>query len=466
MNPRSLAVLLLACFLSAAAGVFGTARYLAPTNRAPVPADPSRDDLRLRTFASSSPTSFISAAERVTPAVVFVRSYLKRSLLSDLQDERTTTGSAVIVSPDGFIATNNHVIEGARRIRITLQDRREFDAEVIGVDESTDLALLKIDAENLPNLMFGNSDSLRVGEWVMAVGNPFSLNSTVTAGIVSAKGRSIDVLEPDDRIESFIQTDAAVNPGNSGGALINTAGELIGINTAIITNSGRHEGFAFAIPGNLANRVIRDLRDYGEVKRAVLGVWIQGINDAQAKQLNLPAARGALITNLTPEGPAARAGLQVGDVMTAINGVEINSSPQMQEQLSRYRPGQRIRVTYIRNGAIEERNILLRDKSNRPGQLVGERSDDLLHRLGFEVRGLTPSELRAYGAGGVRVISIFRHSPVESANMETGFVIQSVNGERVSNLDQFLRLLRRSDRPLLGGLYDGYEGEYFYRLEP
>lgn len=424
------------------------------------------DDLRLRTFASSSPTSFISAAERVTPAVVFVRSYLKRDLLGDLQGERTTTGSAVIVSPDGYIATNNHVIEGARRIRITLEDRREFDAEVVGVDESTDLALLKIEADGLPNLMFGNSDSLRVGEWVLAVGNPFSLNSTVTAGIVSAKGRSIDVLEPDDRIESFIQTDAAVNPGNSGGALVNTAGELIGINTAIITNSGRHEGFAFAIPGNLADRVIRDLRDYGEVKRAVLGVWIQGINDAQAKQLRLPSARGALITNLTPDGPAARGGLQVGDVMTAINGVEINSSPEMQEQLSRYRPGQRIRVTYIRRGASLNLSILLRDKSNRPGQLVGERSDDLLHQLGFEVRGLTPTELRQYPEGGVRVISIFRHSPAESTNMEAGFVITSVNGEGVTSLDRFLRLLHKNSNPLLGGLYDGYDGEYFYQPAP
>lgn len=466
MTARSIALLLSACFLSALLGVGVASFYLRPLAPPEAPAvNPSRDDLRLRTFASSSPTDFITAAESVRPAVVSVRSYLRDALVDGLDQQATVSGSAVLISSDGYLVTNNHVIEGARRVRVTLGDRREFDAGVIGVDEPTDLALLKIEASNLPSLMFGNSDSLRVGEWVLAVGNPFSLRSTVTAGIVSAKGRSIDVLETDDRIESFIQSDAAVNPGNSGGALVNTAGELIGINTAIITNSGRHEGFAFAIPGNLARRVLNDLRDYGEVKRAVLGVWIQGINDAQAKQLRLPSTRGALITDLAPGGPAMLGGLEVGDVLTALNGIEINSSAEMQEQLSRYRPGQRIRVTYVRNSRTRKLTILLRDKSNRPGKLVGERSDDLLHRLGFEARSLSQTEALQYPGGGVRVISVFRDGPVAATNMKAGFIIETVNGQPLYNIQHFVDLVRQSsDALLFKGVYDGYEGEYYYQL--
>lgn len=258
MKPNDLLILLCCCLCTAVFTVAGTYLFLAPAAAPPTVApatmiNPRLEDLRLRTFTSSSPTDFIAAAEVVTPAVVFIRCFGQRTSRLEPNARITTTGSGVIIDKEGFIATNNHVIEGAERIRVLLGDKREYDAEVIGVDESTDLALLRIRPTGpLPSLAFGNSDSLRVGEWVLAVGNPFSLNSTVTAGIVSAKGRSIDVLEAADRIESFIQTDAAVNPGNSGGALVNTNGELIGINTAILTNSGRHEGFAFAVPGNLA----------------------------------------------------------------------------------------------------------------------------------------------------------------------------------------------------------------------
>ncbi len=463
--PKPL-LLLFACFCSALLGVLvgGLVQLRAPAEQ--VSYNPNRDELRLRTFASSSPTSFIKAAELVTPAVVAVRAYSKPGLGGERIRERTTAGSAVIISPDGYIATNNHVVEGARSIRITLEDRREFDAEIVGVDATTDLALLKIEATELPSLMFGNSDSLRVGEWVLAVGNPFSLNSTVTAGIVSAKGRSIDVLESDDRIESFIQTDAAVNPGNSGGALVNTAGELIGINTAIITNSGRHEGYSFAIPGNLAYRVLNDLREFGVVKRAVLGAWIQALNDAQARRLKLASARGALITDLTPGGPAARGGLEVGDVLTEINKVAINSSAEMQEQLSRYRPGQRVRVTYLRNGRERQLTILLRDKANRPARLVSERADDLLHRLGFEVRSLTQGEKERTPDGGVRVISIFRDSPVAETNMNAGFIVTRVNGKPIYSARHFADLLAGTpDSLVFRGVYEGYDGEYFYRPE-
>jgi S1-C subfamily serine protease len=300
---------------------------------------------------------------------------------------------------------------------------------------------------------------------VLAVGNPFSLNSTVTAGIVSAKGRSIDVLESKDRIESFIQTDAAVNPGNSGGALVNTNGELIGINTAILTNSGRHEGFAFAIPGNLASRVLADLEHYGEVKRAHLGVYIQAVNDAQAKSLGLASASGVLITNLTPNGAALRAGLEVGDVMTALNGVAISSAPKMQEQLSRYRPGRKIRINYIRNGRKRSTTAQLRDKENKAKALVSHQEEDLLHQLGFEARSLTGEEEKLFPKGGVKVLSIFRDSPVEATNMNLGFIITAINEEPVTSVADFMRLIGREGELLFKGRYLGYEGDYFYQVE-
>ena len=455
MTPRPLWTIVAVAFFSALLGVVAGRYYLGPADSG-AGEGTSVTVARPGTFAGSAPTDFIGASERVIPAVVSVHAYHS--------GQSVTSGSAVIISANGYIATNHHVVEGARRIRVTLQDRREFNAKVIGVDESTDLALLKVEAKGLAAATFGNSDSLRVGEWVLAVGNPYSLNSTVTTGIVSAKGRSIDVLRTDDRIESFIQTDAAVNPGNSGGALVNTAGELIGINTAIITNSGRHEGYAFAIPGNLARRVLNDLRDYGEVKRAVMGAWIQGINDAQAKLLRLPSARGAVITDLTPDGSAARSGLELGDVLIAINGTEINSSPEMQEQLSRYRPGQRVRVTYIRNGRTRERNILLRDKSNQPGLLVSERSDDLLQRLGLQIRGLTYEEYARFPAGGVKVVGVDPNGPIDRLNMRPGFIINGLNGRPVANVEQFVLELSSRDVYLIKGGYADAPAEYYFQL--
>ena len=464
MTLKSGWTLIMVAFFAALLGVVAGRYLIDPATEAQWKQE--REELRLRTFASSAPTDFIAASEQVIPAVVSVRAYNSEGFASGLHGGTVTSGSAVIISANGYIATNHHVVEGAKRIRVTLQDRREFNARLVGADGSTDLALLKIEAEGLAAATFGNSDSLRVGEWVLAVGNPYSLNSTVTTGIVSAKGRSIDVLRADDRIESFIQTDAAVNPGNSGGALVNTAGELVGINTAIITNSGRHEGYAFAIPGNLARRVLNDLRDYGEVKRAVMGAWIQGINDAQAKLLRLPSTRGAVITELTPEGSAARSGLELGDVLVAINGVPINSSPEMQEQLSKYRPGEKVRVTYIRNGRTRKRNVLLRDKSNQAGLLVSEQSVDLLQRLGLAVRGLTYEEYAAFPSGGVKIVATDPQGPIGRMNVRSGFIVEGVNGRPVSNVEQLLLELSSRETYLIKGRYAADGGEYYYQVTP
>ena len=243
------------------------------------------------TFFSSAPTDFTVAAEVATPAVVNIRALLESgNTIWGSSSLTGSSGSGVIMSPDGYVVTNHHVVERSREIKVTLADKRQYEARLVGSDPSTDIALLKIDEFDLPFMLFGNSDSVRVGEWVLAVGNPFNLESTVTAGIVSAKGRNINILGGVTSIESFIQTDAAVNPGNSGGALVNTAGELIGINTAIITESGSYEGYSFAVPSNLVQKVIRDLQEFGEVQRAFLGVNIEDLDGEIAREIGLPNA--------------------------------------------------------------------------------------------------------------------------------------------------------------------------------
>lgn len=416
---------------------------------------------------SIEPTTFSIAAEQATPSVVAVRAYSRAFSRHEPNAERSAmSGSGVIISSDGYIATNKHVIDGASRISIRLDDRRSFDAEVIGIDGPTDLALLRIRARQLPFLQFGNSDSLRVGEWVMAVGNPFQLENTVTAGIVSAKGRSIDVLEGEDRIESFIQSDAAVNPGNSGGALISTRGELVGINTAIITNSGRHEGFAFAIPGNLAQRILADLRQFGEVQRAVLGAYVRSISGDQARQLRLPATQGAIITGIRRQGAAELAGLREGDILLAINDANINSPAELQEQLSRYRPGEQVTVSYIRNRTHRSIVVRLLDKANRSQNLAVYRYDQL-RRYGFEVSELRPEEIEKLGTNGLKVISILRNSPVEDANLEVDFVITHINNEPLQSITELLAALDSvpaSGYHRLRGKYPDYSGEYYYEL--
>lgn len=432
----------------------------------------SNDDLfsgvPQRTFLASTPTDFTTAAEAVTPAVVNIKS-LQGSSNNDFwwggSSFGASSGSGVIISPDGYIITNNHVIEEGTDIEVTMNDNREFSAKVIGYDPSTDLALLKLTIEeddNLPYLTFGNSDSLRVGEWVLAVGNPFNLESTVTAGIVSAKGRSIDILEDDYSIESFIQTDAAVNPGNSGGALVNTNGELVGINTAIITRSGRYEGYSFAVPANLARKVIRDLRDFGEVQRGILGVGIEPVNNRRAKQLGLNTVEGIYITRVTESGGAEEAGIESGDVIMSINGIKTSTIPELQEQVGRYRPGNTIEVEYIRNGRTYQTKITLRNKSNTT-ELTGHKDDDLLQGLGFEIRNLSSKESRRLKTTGVKVISIYRDTKIERTNMDPGFIITKIDDTPIKSVDDVINVLEKATgKVMLEGVYENYPGEYYY----
>lgn len=268
-------------------------------------------------------------------------------------------GSGVIISPDGYIVTNNHVVENAQDITVTLNDKREFPATIVGTDPQTDLALVKIECDGLPTLTFGNSDEVRIGEWVLAVGNPFNLTSTVTAGIVSAKARNLDILGENTSIESFIQTDAAVNQGNSGGALVNASGELIGINSAIASHTGYYTGYSFAIPSNIARKVVGDLKEYGMVQRAVLAVTIQEVDNNVAQELNLSQVKGVCITSVADDGAAYRAGLQQYDVITSINGSEVNSVSELREVMAQYSPGDRVEVAYLRNGSSHKTPLTL-----------------------------------------------------------------------------------------------------------
>jgi len=325
------------------------------------------------------------------------------------------------------------------------------------------LALIKINSSDLPYLTLGNSDSLRVGEWVLAVGNPFNLESTVTAGIVSAKGRNINILDDQYSIESFIQTDAAVNPGNSGGALVNTNGELVGINTAIITRSGRYEGYSFAVPANLVRKVIRDLRDYGEVQRGILGVNIDPVDSRLAKQLGLTAIEGIHISEVRSNSGADEAGLRSGDVIIGINGLKTATVPELQEQVGRYRPGDLITVEYIRKGKKYETQVTLKDKSDNAELARFERRLGVLDDLGFELRNLTETEERRTGVSGVKVISIYRDSRIERTNMDPGFIITKVDDTKVSSVEDVLDALEMAeDKVMLEGVYENYPGEYYY----
>lgn len=420
---------------------------------------------RERLFLSSAPTNFTAAAEAVTPAVVNIRTIqggnfdLWGSSNSNLS---SSSGSGVIISPDGYIVTNNHVIEEGDDIEVTLNDKREFEAKVIGTDPSTDMALIKIKGNNLPYLIFGNSDSLRVGEWVLAVGSPFDLESTVTAGIVSAKARNIDILEGQDRIESFIQTDAAVNPGNSGGALVNTNGELIGINTAIITRSGRYEGYSFAVPANLVRKVIKDLRDYGVVQRGIMGVYIDEITNRKAKELGLPSVEGVLITRISPGGSAEDAGIEKNDVIISINGVKTRTLPEMQELLGRYRPGNLLQVEYLRKGKSYKVEIILKDKTNGVAS-ISSSEEAILRTLGFELRNLTKEEKKRMQVDGVKVISIYRGSKIERTNMDPGFIITNLDNRRIGSVKELIRELEEaSGKVMLEGIYEHYPGSYYY----
>ncbi len=436
----------------------------------PIKPYPEAEESRM-SFHSDGNESFRLAAAQSRPAVVHIKTFLYTStgwFHGKKTEEETGKGSGVLISQDGYIATNYHVIEGADRIEIALNDKRRFDAQVIGYDKNTDLALLKVKADSLPYLRFANSDSLQVGDWVLAVGNPFNLSSTVTLGIVSAKARNIDILDGSYSVESFIQTDAAVNPGNSGGALVNAAGELVGINTAILTRSGQYEGYSFAIPSNLVRKVIYDLREYGSVQRGILGVSISEVLPETAKELDLPGLSGVLITSVSENSAAEEAGLKEGDVIVSIAGKSINSIPELQELIARQRPGDVIDLEYYREGVKQRTTVVLK---NRFGEQTPQPSQYLqaVQRSGLELRDLKEEEVLRLKVRGAYVVSVRQDSPAAAAHLEPGYVITHINKTRVRAAEQAVKIfLETEGSVILRGYYarDGHPAEeYFYQFD-
>lgn len=416
-------------------------------------------------FHSSSPTEFIASAEKGTEAVVFIRALEKIQDQNYYADSYTaSTGSGVIISSDGYIVTNHHVVENSAEVEIMLNNNKEYKARIIGTDVNTDLALLKVDADNLPFLIFGNSDSLRVGEWVMAIGNPFRLQSTVTAGIVSAKARNINILE-DRGIESFIQTDAAVNPGNSGGALVNTKGDLVGINAAILSMTGKYEGFSFAIPANLAKKVISDLRQYGAVQRGWMGVELQNVNDDRAKEQQLPEVMGVYVALVNKNGAADEAGIKSGDVITLLDGQKVTSLPNFMEKIGQLRPGDKIRIEYYRESKKNRATVTLRNQLNTT-DFIAVRKDKILTDIGFELRNLDSYEKSKYQTEGIMVVSVYRNSIISESRLEPGFVITKVNNKNITAVNDLVNFLdKRKGTIVLEGFYENYPGEFPYTFE-
>ena len=345
------------------------------------------------------------------------------------------TGSGVIISNDGYIITNNHVVANGDKYEVTLNDKRMFNAKLIGTDPSTDIALLKIEGEDFPILSFGNSDLLKVGEWVLAVGNPMGLNSTVTAGIVSAKGRTIGTGKSMS-IESYIQTDAAVNPGNSGGALVNTNGELIGINTLIVSETGSYIGYSFAVPSNIAIKIVNDLKEYGTVQRALLGVTIIEMNADFANERGIDFINGVYIESVSDRSSAKEAGLEKGDIITGIDGINITSSSKLQELISLHHPGDKIIVTISRNGKIKDIEVVLK---NQNGDTSITKSSDY-GVLGVGFSELTKDKKSSLAiSSGVEVTGV-KDGKFQRAGIRKGFIIFNINGEIVNSPDDIERI--------------------------
>ncbi|HBK20008.1 MAG TPA: deoxyribonuclease HsdR [Cryomorphaceae bacterium] len=416
----------------------------------------------------SAPTDFVAAAERTVEAVVHVKTTAERvqnyyNPFNDLFFGRPSTpekfevegsGSGVILTEDGYIVTNNHVIKGAKTIVVTTSNNDEYEAELIGADPTTDIALLKIEGIELTKVSVANSDEVRLGQWVLAVGNPFNLTSTVTAGIISAKGRDINIIDEQSAIESFLQTDAAVNPGNSGGALVNTLGELVGINTAISSRSGSFEGYSFAVPANLMLKVVNDLMEYGRVQRAFIGINYNEVTAALSEELNLEVNKGVYVANIISGGAADDAGITKGDVIINVNGKSIATGADLTEALGQRRPGEKLSVVVNRSGKNEVFNVVLKNKLGTTEMLTKE--EELLRNFGAELEELSSTDKRRLGLRyGIRVSKILG-GRFQKAGIPKDFIIVKLNNVYVENVESFERLVRQFN-PGDGVLIQGFE---------
>ena len=446
------------------------------------------------TNAPGSTVDFTGAASSATPAVVHIKTRTKahqvtnnlpkgKNPFSDFfggddpfgdffsgprvqnVPEQRASGSGALISDDGYIVTNNHVVEGADEVNVTLSNKKSYKGTIVGTDPSSDLAVVKIDAgKNLPYMVYGNSDDVKLGQWVLAIGYPLSLDVTVTAGIVSAKARSIGINKSRSPVESFIQTDAAVNPGNSGGPLVNTNGELIGINSAIASPTGSYAGYSYAIPVNIVRKTVNDLIKYGAVQRGYLGLSYapNEMSDAQKKAMGVKDGDGIYVTGVAEDGAAIEAGIKKGDFVTKLNGVTISSSAELQEQLSRYKPGDKLSVTYVRNGSEKTSSVTLKNKSGTYAQVTAATLGD---KLGGELVTLDAATAKKNNiSGGVQVKSLGKGA-LKNSRIQEGFIITSVNGQEVKSVDDLKAVLANATGTVkLEGIYPGYDETYGYPL--
>ncbi len=449
---------------------------------------------------SAAPGDFSTAAEAVTPTVVHIRTTMTRTVrqqqVPDIfreffgdefggqqrqprRQQGQASGSGVIISKDGYIVTNNHVVQDADEVEVIMTDKRSFKAKVIGTDPLTDLAVIKVEATNLPAITLGDSDGLKLGEWVLAVGYPLDLESTVTAGIVSAKGRKIGILDqnidrndkkPDTPVESFIQTDAAINPGNSGGALVNLRGELVGINSAIASATGYYSGYGFAVPVSLVKKVSADLLKYGNVQRGYIGILPVELNSKMAKEKNVKVNRGIYVEDAVDGGAAKQAGLQKGDVIVKMEGQPLDSDAQMREIIGRRRPGDIVNVTVNRNGTEKEYKVELRNRNG--GRDVIRKADVTastasLGALGADFEELSGQEAKQLGvSGGVRVKQI-KDGKLAETDIEEGFIIVKANGRNVKttkDLQTILGSVKEGEGLMLIGMYPNSSRMYYYAV--
>jgi serine protease Do len=447
---------------------------------------------------AGEPVDFTKASAASVPAVVHIKTKIPAKKVSNslprsgnggmddlfqrffgddmfgpqMQPEQRASGSGVIISEDGYIITNNHVISDggagvAEEITVTLHNKKTYKAKVIGKDASSDLAVLKIDGTSLPFMLYGNSDNVKLGQWVLAIGYPFTLETTVTAGIVSAKGRSIGInsRQSNTPIESFIQTDAAVNQGNSGGALINTDGQLVGINSAIYAPNGAYAGYSFAIPVNLVKKIINDLIQFGDVKRGFIGVTYpsnENDNERLVKQNGQAEGQGVYVSGVSPDGAAAKSGLKKGDIITKVNDNAVNSGAEMTAQVASYKPGDKINVSYLRSGKELTIAITLKESA---GDMSTASLSNLPEILGAELVNIDKKTAAANNVeGGVKVKEIKKGGPLSKTRMEKDFIITSVNGVEIKTIDELTKAIAANeDNSLtLDGFYEGYEGMYRY----
>jgi len=488
-------VVLISC-ISALASVWGYNRWQAQQTAGIQ--DPGKLPVNYADFFDGTkavgPVDFTAASTSATPAVVHIKTKTKarqatnnlprsRNPFSDLFGddfgdlfggpnsqsipEQRASGSGVLISDDGYIVTNNHVIDGADDINITLNNKRSFKATLVGADPASDIAVLKVDGKSLPYMVYGNSDEVKLGQWVLAVGYPLTLDVTVTAGIISAKSRAIGInrRQSESPIESFLQTDAAVNPGNSGGALINTDGQLIGINSAIASPTGSYAGYSYAIPVNIVKKIVNDLLKFGTVQRAFLGIQysMEDPTDEERKEYGLKEGEGVLVGDAPLGGAAYAGGIRKGDIVTKINNIKITTGPEMVEQVTRYKPGDKVTVTYLRGG--KENTVTLTLK-NRAGNTDVVKSATILEKLGAQLETIDKKSAATYDIPGGVVVKKVGSGILSKTRMQDGFVITSVNGAVIKNMDDLRTVLEKNkDRSVkLEGIYPGYEGNYGYPL--